>query len=94
MPTKTASMVISAWRSGNSCKVNNTRTDGSVVYLYDKEIIRRVCNKVFIRTAGYPTKTTKDRLNCLDKVHVHTSRGIVYLNGIVWDNHEEWTRLG
>jgi hypothetical protein len=91
--TKTAYRVVRAWENGNSCKTGNTWTDGDTVYLFGKSIIKRENGKVFIRTAGYPTKTTKDRLNKLDGVQVHTSRGVLYLNGEVWENHEEWTEI-
>jgi hypothetical protein len=85
--------VIRAWKQGNAYKMSNTRTNGVVVYLHDNAIIKREGNRVFIRTAGYPTKTTKSRLNELDGVRVNTSRGEVYLNGEVWENHKDWTQL-
>ena len=38
-----------------------------------------------IRTAGYPTATTKERLNALPGVRVQTKKGQLYLNGRKWD---------
>ena len=35
----------------------------------------------YVSLAGWPTKTTKSRLNSLPGVHVYTCRGIHYLNG-------------
>jgi len=93
MQTKTARTVIEAWGNGYACKVSNTHTDGNVVYLFGKSIIKRDNGRVFIRTAGYPTRTTKDRLNCLDNVQVYTSRGYLYLNDKVWEDHEDWTEV-
>jgi len=91
--TKTAERVIEAWDNRSFCHINNTSTDGKVVYLYGNKIIKRENGKVYIRTAGYATKTTKDRLNSLKGVHVYTSKGIVYLNNYEWDNHKEWTEI-
>ncbi len=42
-----------------------------------------------IRTAGYPTVTTKDRLNALPGVRVHTSKGQLYLNGKKWNGERK-----
>jgi len=93
MSTKTATKVITAWKNGCGFRCGNTRTDGKSVYLFGKEIIKREGNKVFIRTCGYPLKTTKDRLNEVHCVMVHTRKGVLFLNGKEWENHEEWTEV-
>jgi hypothetical protein len=41
--------------------------------------------QVSITTAGWPTTTTKERLNGLPGVRVHTTRGQLYLNEEPWD---------
>lgn len=38
-----------------------------------------------ITTAGWHSNTTKERLNGLPGVRVHTSRGQLHLNGEPWD---------
>jgi hypothetical protein len=38
-----------------------------------------------ITTCGWPTNTTKDRLNALPNVHIHQLKGMWYLNGEKWD---------
>ena len=91
MATKTAAKVIAAWQNRYSLKCGNTETNGKSVFLFSNEIIRRDGDIVLIRTCGYPTVTTKDRLNALGDVHVFTRNKKIYLNGEVWENHEHWT---
>ena len=43
---------------------------------------------VWITDAGWPTRTTFERLNGLDDVYVNTKKGQVYLNGEEWDGGE------
>ena len=38
-----------------------------------------------ITTAGWNTNTTRERLNGLPGVHVYKNKGILHLNGEVWD---------
>ena len=40
---------------------------------------------LFITNCGWFTTTTKERLNGLDGVQVHQSKGEWYLNGQAWD---------
>ena len=42
-------------------------------------------NTEVITTCGWPTRTTKDRLNALPNVHIHQLKGMWYLNGEKWD---------
>ena len=48
-------------------------------------------NELYIRTAGWPTITTKDRLNAFCIISVWTEDYQMYLNGQPWDDHEHWT---
>jgi hypothetical protein len=91
--SKTAEKIHKAWQEGKTLKVNNTKTDGVSIYLFGNEIVKRQNRMIYIRTAGYPTKTTKDRLNSLDNVHVYSKNGVVYLNGKVWSEHENWIKV-
>lgn len=40
-----------------------------------------------ITNAGWATKTTKERLNGLDGVHIYQKKGVWYLNGAEWDGN-------
>lgn len=43
---------------------------------------------VWITDAGWPTRTTFERLNGLNDVRVNTKKGQVYLNGEEWDGEK------
>ncbi len=43
---------------------------------------------VWITDAGWPTRTTKERLNGLDDVSIYTKKGQMYLNGEEWDGEK------
>lgn len=91
--TKTSERIINAWARKTPLKVGNTSTDGHIVCLFGNSIIKRERGSVYIRTAGYPTKTTKERLNSIGGVRVYTIDGELYLNGNFWENHEDWTKV-
>ena len=42
-------------------------------------------NELFITTADWNTRTTRDRLNGLSGVRLGTKKGQLYLNNIPWD---------
>ena len=42
-------------------------------------------NELFITTADWNTRTTRDRLNGLSGVRLGTSKGQLYLNNVPWD---------
>ena len=42
-------------------------------------------NELFITTADWNTRTTRDRLNGLPGVRLGTKKGQLYLNNIPWD---------
>jgi len=46
---------------------------------------------LMITSAGWPTATTKERLNGLDGVHIHQKNYIWYLNGREWTG--EWVEV-
>lgn len=63
---KVTQRVVEAWSQGRKLTVNNTRTDGTSIWLFDKEIVRIVNNNdVMFTFAGYGTPTTRDRLNAV-----------------------------
>ena len=43
---------------------------------------------VWITDAGWPTRTTFERLNGLNDVRVNTKKGQTYLNGEEWDGEK------
>lgn len=61
--------------------------------LFGKEIAARDSGdgSLYITNAGWPTNTTKDRLNALDGVSISQKKGVWYLNGEEWNG--KWTKV-
>ena len=53
---------------------------GNKIAIFDSKS-RDLETPTYVSLAGWPSKTTKSRLNCLKNVHVNTCKGIHYLNG-------------
>jgi len=50
-----------------------------------------ILGTIKITDAGWPTMTTKERLNGLPGVHIQQKSGQMYLNGEKWSG--EWTEV-
>ena len=78
-----------AFIDGTPFRRDNTEvrvTDYSVsIYLFGNKIAYRNEDGTFISSCGWPTNTTKDRLNALPNVRIHQLKGMWYLNGNKWD---------
>lgn len=48
-------------------------------------------SELWITNAGWPTVTTRERLNALPGVSVTQHKGKQYLNGVEWNG--EWTKV-
>lgn len=83
--------IVSAFLRGESLKVNNTKTDGQSLWLWDNEIAQKRENGLWITNAGWPSATTKERLNGLPDVSIIQKKGQWYLNGHAWDG--EWVHV-
>lgn len=60
--------------------------DGEVtLLLHGNSIAKQVNGVLSICSAGWPTNTTKERLNSLPGVRIHSANGVWYLNGMYWD---------
>lgn len=71
----------------------DTDVEFVIMLLHGNPIARReiASGKLFITLGGYPTPTTKARLNALPGVSVRIKAGQVYLNGEKWDGF--WTEV-
>jgi hypothetical protein len=65
------------------------------LYLHGNEIARRFLESglLLVRTCGYDTTTTKERLKGLPGVQVYHVNRQLYLNGRRWTDHENWTEV-
>ena len=77
--------------NGKVCNINNTsvskRYNGDVTMsLFGNEIAQlKSGNMLFVCTAGFNTRTTLERLNSLPNVNVTYRKGMLMLNGEIWD---------
>ena len=63
---KVTEKTVSAFLAGKSCTVGNTTTDGTVLLLHGNRIAERMPDGSIMATlAGWPTVTTRERLNGL-----------------------------
>jgi hypothetical protein len=85
------SRIVSAFLNGERLKIDNTITQGGVIWLWDNMIAERRGNGLWITNAGWPSATTKERLNGLPEVWIVQKKGQWYLNGHAWDG--EWVRV-
>jgi hypothetical protein len=94
---KITALAVEAFEAGKPFRRSNTavlvaRAKVTMV-LFDNAIARRIGGKLYVRTAGYPTMTTRERLNGLDGVSVYTRKKALFLNGSPWISHENWTEV-
>ena len=95
---KTTQRIKDAFDNGQSLTVNNTRTDGTSVYLFGNEIVRRDANgKVYATLAGWNTVTTRERVNGITGLNFHQVNHEPLLDGKSVDSSEwiavQWLSL-
>jgi hypothetical protein len=82
---KVTEQVVGAFERRQSRKVSNTETDGTSLWLFGYKIAEYRAGGIWITNAGWSSKTTKERLNGIEGVHITQKRGEWYLNGHSWD---------
>jgi len=83
---KVTQQTVAAFLAGKSLSVGNTSTDGSVLLLHGNKIAERREDGIYISLAGWNTRTTRERLNCLPHVCIHCLDGQAYYQGCVMEN--------
>ena len=75
------------FNSGNTIVEVDWATKNVILYLHDNLIAswNPILGPLYITDAGWPTRTTKERLNGLPGVHINQKAGQWYLNGEKWD---------
>jgi hypothetical protein len=82
---------VRAFRNHEDRKFGNTEivafTNKTVMYLHGNAIatISRPGGVLRITDGGWPTKTTKERLNGLPGVNIYQEKWQWFLNGKAWD---------
>ena len=86
--------VVSAFLQKRREKKGNTETDGRVLYLHGNSIARWTDKgNLEIRSAGWETNTTKERLNGIPNVNITQKNYEWFLNGKPWERSHEWTAI-
>ena len=83
--------IVNAFQNSRSLRIDNSRTDGESLWLFDNKIAEIRRDGLWITNAGWKSKTTKERLNGLSGVSIQQVRGNWFLNGRVWNG--EWTKV-
>jgi hypothetical protein len=62
---KVTSEIVKAWARGDSLTVGNTSTDGNAIWLHGNAIAWKTgdADIIALTLAGWPTVTTRERLN-------------------------------
>lgn len=77
--------IVSAFLRNEVRRVSNSRTDGRSIWLFENKIAEFRDNGLWITNAGWPSPTTKERLNGIPDVSIFQKKGQWYLNGHAWD---------
>ncbi len=88
---KVTERAVQAFLSHRAATVDNTHTDGQALYLFGNKIAEHSPQGIRVTLAGWNTPTTRERLNGLPGVRVHTKAGQAYLNGKPWNG--QWTAV-
>jgi hypothetical protein len=86
--------VVNAFLDREPKSKGNTFTDGTALFLHKHMIARHdaIRGGIMITTAGWPTRTTKERLNAIPGVSVTTKDFQLHLNGKPWNG--DWILAG
>lgn len=77
--------IVNAFQNSRSLRIDNSRTDGESLWLFDNKIAEIRRDGLWITNAGWDSRTTNERLNGLSGVSVSKRRGVLLLNGREWD---------
>lgn len=87
---KVTQEIARAFLNGETRIVGNSMTDGEKLFLHGnliacKRMAGQTKDGLYITNAGWPSNTTKERLNGLPGVSIYQKKGVWYLNGNEWD---------
>jgi hypothetical protein len=73
--------IVGAFLRNEYRRIGNTWTDGRTIWLHGHAIAEFRTDGLWITNAGWPTPTTKERLNGIPDVSIVQKKGQWYLNG-------------
>lgn len=91
---KVTQTITRAFLNREKATLSNTYTDGNTLYLHNNAIARHNSDGTLsISMAGWPTPTTRERLNALPNVSVTQKNFTQYLNGREWNDNDRMTNI-
>ena len=93
MTRKITQKAVRALVTGDVFRSGNTVVGNGVLSLHGSAIVKVEDGAVWIRTNGYETATTKERLNGVPGVSICQRDWQWYLNGEIWADTSAWTRI-
>jgi hypothetical protein len=86
---------VEAFLKGCNFKSDNTEVNVTRhnvgYYLHDNLIALKSGDKIEVSLAGWNTKTTRERLNGIPGVSIHTVKGVPILNGQIIEDDKFYT---
>lgn len=76
--------ITAAFLAGEPRAISNTTTDGTAIYLHGNKIAwwsDRASGVVSVTLAGWPSSTTRQRLNGIPGISAWQGKGEQYING-------------
>jgi len=83
--------IVSAFERREALKIDNSRTDGTSLWLFENKIAEWRTDGLWISNAGWKSNTTKERLNGLTGVGISSVRGKWFLNNVEWNG--QWVNV-
>jgi hypothetical protein len=91
--------VVNAFLNKTPYNKSNSSTDGKSLFLFGNKIAEHRKDGIYISNAGWPTNTTRERLNAIPNVSISLRRNemtmdshlIMILNGNFWDG--KWVKV-
>jgi|TARA_R100000479_G_C6388864_1_gene204215 hypothetical protein len=77
---KITAKIKQAFDRRESKTINNTRTDGTTVWLHGNAIVKREDDGVYVTLAGWNTPTTRERVNGITNIGFHQKNFEAYIN--------------
>lgn len=86
---KVTTATVGAFMDKRALRVGNTESTGTQLLLHGNKIAYWTeGGYIIIRTAGWNSNTTRERLNGIRGVSVYQRKGQLYLNGGKWDGND------
>ena len=90
---KIEKQIKAAFEARQSLSIDNTMTDGNAVFLHGNKIIERRKDGVYCTLAGWPTVTTRSRLNSIANANFSQCKHEQYCGPQKILDHSAWFKV-